>query len=317
MTGSHRIQIENKRLRYDFTIRRNITVIRGESATGKTTLLSMLQAYETEGRDSGISIHADCPCAVFNQLRWMEGRNLIHNTIVFVDENQKFISSEEFARSVAKSDNYFVLVTRERLENLPYSVDEIYGIRISQKYAGLKKTYNEFYRIYYPKQIEKSADIVVTEDSGSGHQFFQHIYTDVPCLSAHGKSNIAREIRRLGNRTVLVIADGAAFGPEMERMEELIQNGYNLILYLPESFEWMILTADVLKDSEVRKILLHPENFIKSEDYVSWERYFTHLLTEKTAGTCLHYSKTELNRSYLDDPVLPQLKKMLPDGLVS
>lgn len=315
MTGSHRIQIENKRLRYDFTIRRNITVIRGESATGKTTLLSMLQSYEEEGRDSGISIHADCPCAVFNQLRWKESQDQIHNSIIFIDENQKFTSSEEFARSVARSDNYFVLVTRERLENLPYSVDEIYGIRISQKYAGLKKTYNEFYRIYYPKQIRKSADIVVTEDSGSGYQFFQHIYADTPCLSAHGKSNIAREIRRLGEKTVLVIADGAAFGPEMERMEELIQNGYNLILYLPESFEWMILTADILKDAEVREILLHPEDFIKSEDYVSWERYFTHLLTEKTAETYLNYSKTELNQLYLKDPVLSQLKKMLPDGL--
>ena len=40
MTGKYEIRIENRSLVYEFTIRRNITVIRGNSATGKTTLIS-------------------------------------------------------------------------------------------------------------------------------------------------------------------------------------------------------------------------------------------------------------------------------------
>lgn len=36
MKGSHRIIVQNKRIRYDFKIRRNITVIRGEqNGTGR------------------------------------------------------------------------------------------------------------------------------------------------------------------------------------------------------------------------------------------------------------------------------------------
>ena len=35
MTGKHRIIVQSKRLKYDFQIRRNLTVIRGNSATGK------------------------------------------------------------------------------------------------------------------------------------------------------------------------------------------------------------------------------------------------------------------------------------------
>lgn len=31
---------------------------------------------------------------------------------------------------------------------MPYSVEEIYGIRESGKYATIKQTYNELYRIY-------------------------------------------------------------------------------------------------------------------------------------------------------------------------
>ena len=39
MKGKYSILVQNNRLRYEFTIYRNITIIRGDSATGKTTLL--------------------------------------------------------------------------------------------------------------------------------------------------------------------------------------------------------------------------------------------------------------------------------------
>ena len=42
---------------------------------------------------------------------------------------------------------------------LPYSVDEIYGIHVSGKYAGLRQVYHEFYHIY---EMEES--IVVYDD---------------------------------------------------------------------------------------------------------------------------------------------------------
>ena len=43
MRGKHHIIVETKRLKYEFDIRRNITVIQGDSATGKTTLTGLLQ----------------------------------------------------------------------------------------------------------------------------------------------------------------------------------------------------------------------------------------------------------------------------------
>ena len=38
MRGSHKVIIETERMKYEFTIRRNITVILGDSATGKQLL---------------------------------------------------------------------------------------------------------------------------------------------------------------------------------------------------------------------------------------------------------------------------------------
>ena len=39
MKGGYHIIIQDKRMKYDFYIKRNITIIKGESATGKTQLM--------------------------------------------------------------------------------------------------------------------------------------------------------------------------------------------------------------------------------------------------------------------------------------
>lgn len=145
MKGKYSVFVQNNRLRYEFTISRNITIIRGDSATGKTTLLDLLNAYDRDGDSSGVLVKCDVPCVVIGGQRWKENLQFIHNSIVFIDECNRFIKSEDFAVRVKESDNYFVIVTRDDLPNLPYSVKEIYGIRESGKYAGLKQVYNEFY----------------------------------------------------------------------------------------------------------------------------------------------------------------------------
>ena len=73
------------------------------------------------------------------------------------------------------------------------------------------------------------------------------------------------------------------------------------VLYLPESFEWLLLLSGLLKDKEIKEILASPENYIDSGDYVDWERYFTHLLIEKSKGTYLEYEKSSLNKAYLNE----------------
>ena len=49
MTGKYDIEIYNKRVHYHLTVKRNITVIQGDSATGKTELLRMISDYENNG----------------------------------------------------------------------------------------------------------------------------------------------------------------------------------------------------------------------------------------------------------------------------
>lgn len=306
MKGTHRIIVQNKRIRYDFEIKRNITVIRGDSATGKTALVDMIREYFENGSASAVELSCDKECTVLEGRTWSGQLLMMKDCIVFIDEGNDFVTSNDFAVAIRNTDNYYVIVTREGIPSLPYSVDEIYGIRNSGKYGTLKRTYNEIYHLYQEieyRQVVKPEQ-VITEDSNAGFQFFESICGEndrTICISAQGKSNIFAAILRKPDEKVLVIADGAAFGSEMEKCMRLIKNRPNVTLYLPESFEWIILKSGLLEDGSLAAILEKPQDYIDSREYFSWERYFTALLIQKTEDNYLKYTKGSLNPVYLQD----------------
>ena len=176
MKGKHKVIIQNNRLHYEFEIKRNITVIQGDSATGKTTLINMLRQAENLGESSGINIVCDVPCRVLEGQSWKLLLENLSGNIYFADEDNMFINTEEFAEAVQGSDNYFVLITRENLYNLPYSVEEIYGLRSSGKYQNTRKVYQQMYQIYSNIQdVPVKPEKIITEDSNSGYDFFEAV----------------------------------------------------------------------------------------------------------------------------------------------
>ena len=68
MKGSHRIIVETERMKYEFVIRRNITIILGDSATGKTTLIELLNMFARRGAGSGVTVQSDVTCVVFSAI---------------------------------------------------------------------------------------------------------------------------------------------------------------------------------------------------------------------------------------------------------
>ena len=108
-------------------------------------------------------------------------------------------------------------------------------------------------------------------------------------------------LKKAGDEEICVVADGAAIGPEMNVLYKQVQNRNNIKLYLPESFEWIILKSGLLGIKTVQAILEEPENYIDSMEYFSWERYFTKVLMDYTEDTYLKYRKTKLNPAYLHE----------------
>ena len=313
MRGTHKVVVSTKRLKYEFELRRNLTIIRGDSATGKTTLVDMIRDFVNNPSGTPVELMCDKKCYVLEGALWKMQLAGIADSIVFIDEGNEFIKTVEFSEEIQKTDNYYVIVTREALPALPYSVEEIYGIRTSGKYGTLKQSYHEFYRLYGAKTYEKAVtpEVILTEDSNSGYQFFSEVCNEngLSCESMNGKSNVFHYLNLHRNEKILVIADGAAFGPEMDRVLQLISRQKNVALYLPESFEWLVLSAGILKNNQIDKILDDPSEYVESREYFSWERFFTAVLIEETKNTYLAYAKRRLNPSYLNDAVKTAILK--------
>lgn len=153
MRGQYHVIVQNKRLRYEFDIKRNITIIRGDSATGKTTLYSMIALAARMGESAGVDIQCEKKCRTLDGLDWKLVLPTLHDYIIFLDEDNRFLKTTEFAKMVKESDNYYVIITREDLPNLPYSVEEIYGIHTAGKYHDMKRVYHSFYHLYSVEEL--------------------------------------------------------------------------------------------------------------------------------------------------------------------
>ena len=109
MKGKYKVIVRNNKLHYEFEIKRNITIIQGDSATGKTTLINMLRQAENLGESSRSGCAVKCSmqnsggCQLEINLAEHSGDN------IFYRRRNAFINTEEFAAEVRGSDNYFCI----------------------------------------------------------------------------------------------------------------------------------------------------------------------------------------------------------------
>ena len=313
MKGKYKVRVRNSRNTYVFELRRNITVLLGNSGTGKTTLYDMIREYNRLGKESGVAVSCDKNVIALDEARWELELDHIQNSIVVIDEDHRFIRSHAFAERVKGADNYFLLITREYLPQLPYSVDEIFELT-GAKNKKFKHAFEETYRMYHRPVMSRlpfKPEVIITEDSGSGFQFFgkEAERVGIVCESAGGKANVYDLLRKHTGKRVVVTADGAAFGSEIRQIaEQQILTPDAVAIFLPESFEWLILKSGLVKGAET--VLDTPEQQADSQKYMSWEQYFTEALIELTKGSRYQkYQKGKLAEFYLQDKSVKAIKE--------
>ncbi|MCM1507962.1 MAG: translation initiation factor 2 [Ruminococcus flavefaciens] len=325
MKGIHQVSVSNNRIKFKFEIKRNISIVQGNSATGKTTLYELIKEHMQFGDNSGVNLSCDKKCVVLDDIEWKVRLRKIKDSIVFIDEGVSFISTKEFAREIKKTDNYYVIFNRENLKELPYSVEEIYEIKKSGRYYSfVKSCKSEPQHFLYGITEKFTPDCILTEDSKSGNQFFKAVAKkiDIDCFSAKGNSNVYKWLDENRGKKILVIADGAAFGPYIKDILKLqAVRSDEIRLCLPESFEWVVLASNLLKDNEIITILNNPADYIESKEYFSWEKFFEELLINKTSNNAVMehknmiYHKKKLNSYYLSDRNIKEILSVL-NGLL-
>ncbi len=159
---------------------------------------------------------------------------------------------------------------------------------------------------------------MVTEDSNSGYQFWCKAFKNSNVISSNGNGNIVKTVNNLNSGDTLVIADGAAFGSLIEccMSSFMTQPDNRISLWLPESFEYIILKSGIIKSKKLTEIFDKIPDYVECEKYESWERFFTELLVSLTANGVEEYSKTKLNSFYLQDGIVEKIIEQLPEEIL-
>lgn len=70
MKGTQHVEVSNRNAKFRFDLHRNITIVRGDSGTGKTTLYNMIADYTRLQAESGVNLSSTKPCVALMDMDW-------------------------------------------------------------------------------------------------------------------------------------------------------------------------------------------------------------------------------------------------------
>ena len=327
MKGKFTFRVHGNNSFYEFELKRNITMLQGDSGTGKTTLLEILLQYLRNGEASGYSVETDANYYVFmhepTQGTWHDELDNLRNTVIFIEENNQFVMNRSFASFVKASGNYFVIINRASIKCLLYSTKEMYELESELSEDGYTQIYH--FKEIYPKELnvfsktdlfDFKLDLVITEDSNTGFRFFKNFF-NVNVDTAGGNSKILQVVGDFNKSNLLCIADGAAYGAYMQQLYEYINSKFigQIVLWIPESFEYLLLKAKVIDFDGLNEILENTYNFVECSKFSSWERFFTSLAIENSSKEHKYKKNSEDDYYCNNEGTRIKIRKVLPMNL--
>ena len=170
-----------------------------------------------------------------------------------------------------------------------------------------------------PRELSGGVKVLILMLKDDSFIYNMHAFKNSNVTSSNGNGNLIKCVKELGVGDTLVIVDGAAFGSLIETCISSfqIQTERRISLWLPESFEYLILKSGILKSEKLTQILDNIPEYVECEKYESWENFFTKLLIMLTADGIEKYSKNMLNSYYLQDWVVDKIKEQLPIEVIN
>ena len=184
------------------------------------------------------------------------------NSNIIISDDLEILKSNEFSRFAnSLKETYFILIIRDKLDNLSYSVDAIYEIRkdINGEYINIPK-----YTLKYTKDLNQEYKGI--EDEGSGKVFFNNLM-NTTLLSFKNKNNITNTLikEKIKYSSLLCIADVCALGSEICKLHQYcVTNKIDLqFLENYKSFEYLLLKSNMFNndyniDLDIEEVLNYP-----------------------------------------------------------
>lgn len=266
---------------YHIDLERHFTILKGDSGIGKSSMLELVNQY-------GASIVKTSDNLLFSIMTdiniFVVGVEKVQNTIFAFDDisilryNKLY---DVYRRYIVPNNNWLFVISREtNMElpggsaRLPFSTNSI--LTLTDDYC------TEPYKYSRSTMVDNSVpDLVITEDSKAGFQFYKELFKGYEVVSSYGKSSILSAIQEYSNKgykNIYVIFDTASFGAYMEQLSAVCsKKSMCNVTYMSdyECFEELLCHTNLVSP-------YIDWNRLEPNTALSWERYFEKLLRSVT-----------------------------------
>lgn len=283
------LRIRYKEYDVNLKLRNKITVLRGDSATGKTKLVELITAIDSLGRTDIIESSRDIiPLGPKNTGPFLDNK-------IYITDEVNSSTSVDFARNIKECNSNFIIINRDSLYSLNYGAFDIYDmVKLRGKITAFKRYENIENKNIFNKNAQN-----LLEDPKSGYQFYSSILKDVK--STNGASNIVNFLSR--GITQNIILDEYSIGPYFDNIEKLSREN-DIGLLMQGSFE-DLLNKSLFKVSETEYTLRNVSGLEQSAE-LKCKNNFSEIFKS--------YNKSKLNNWILEKPqkevVLEKLREI-------
>lgn len=271
-------------LEYNLQLNRRVTIIQGDSGTGKSCLYEIISEKDL---DNTTTIQS--PKKVISLPIMITDRNSTKkflkkntNNIIVIDElctyeNYNYlVSDQQLMEDILKYNVWYIIISRDikTIKGLSHSPKEIYEICELQEYTSGNKIVRTLKPKYDLSKVNsKRFKELKTEDSGSGLKFFENLGIPTNEIKG-GSSGVEKELfeGKLHNKAVIVDLGNFKYTFESLYNEALLGN---LDIIERECFEEQVLKSSLITTNSVlNEKLAEHLNKINSTDYLTWERCY-------------------------------------------
>lgn len=131
------LRIRYKEYDVNLELRNKITLLRGDSATGKTKLVELIAAIDSLGRTDIIESSRDIiPLGPKNTGPFLDNK-------IYITDEVNSSTSVDFARNIKECNSNFIIINRDSLYSLNYGAFDIYDmVKLKGKITAFKKYEN-------------------------------------------------------------------------------------------------------------------------------------------------------------------------------
>ena len=254
------------------TLNGKYTILTGLSGTGKTLLASRLRQIAV-ALMRNTDYNGPSPIYVFeNTMSGTSLRGAMNSTgaLIVIDEESDFVCDDSFRKQIVESPNYFLFITRDGLEGIPYGVNDVFILEGELDNLRMVPAYHTV-RSRSSMPVD---DIVVCEGSGIDYAAIAKKLKSATVISAIGKNNVVDTVYARGAKLFLVDWCGTGFATK--RLMSIVLSGMAKTVF-SASFEAELLCSKWL--GAQKRELLHDDYLKQATTSESEEAYYTSLVS--------------------------------------